>query len=98
MAAAEDVETQQKGMCAIFYQSNPLSRIFATSSDRANSREYMSVYPIRVTAFHVCLPNNPGFSFIKAVAMACATPEVRARMRFHLGGCRPVCIQKNDAN
>jgi hypothetical protein len=85
MAAAEDVETQQKGLVVINYQLNPFSRIFANKSEREEARRTMSCFPIRVSAIHLCLPDNPAFSVIRAVVMASATPEVRTRMRFHSG-------------
>jgi hypothetical protein len=85
MAAAEDVETQQKGFAGIYYQSNPQSKLLSSSSEREEARRIHRFFPIRVSSFHVCLPDSPAFSFVKAVAMAATTPEVRTRMRFHIG-------------
>jgi hypothetical protein len=85
MAAAGDVETQQKGMVGVFYQSNQSARTFDTISDRVETRRTFSCIPLRVSAVHVCVPDSPAFSLIKAVAMASVAPEVRLRMRFHSG-------------
>jgi hypothetical protein len=85
MAVAEDVETQQKGCVLVFYQSNPSIRVFSTRSLREETRQTLSVFPIRVCALHTCLPDNPAFSLVKAAVMASSTPEVRTRLRFHSG-------------
>jgi hypothetical protein len=85
MAVAEDVETQQKGCVLVFFQSNPMTRVFSARSEREESRRNMSVFPIRVSAIHTCLPDNPAFSLIKAAVMASLNPEIRTRMRFHSG-------------
>jgi hypothetical protein len=86
MAAVEnDVETQQKGCVLVFYLSSPLTWAFPTHSDREKSRRILIVFPLRVSAFHICLPDNPAFSLLKAAVMASIAPEARTRMRFHSG-------------
>jgi hypothetical protein len=83
--AGLDVETQQKGLVILFFQQNLSTQLFASRTQREVSRQMLNVFPIRISSMHICLPNNPAFSFIKSAAMAAAPPEVRARMRFHLG-------------
>jgi hypothetical protein len=85
MAGGEDIETQQKGFCGVFYQSNPSAMTFKSRSDRDLMRRTLLWYPVRFSAMHVCLPNHPAFSVVKTLAMASASLEVRARMRFHTG-------------
>jgi hypothetical protein len=81
----DDIETQQKGTVAIFYQSNPLTKILQNREERAMVRRLLSCIPMRFSGCHICLPDSPLFSLVKAVGLAAADPPIRARFRFHKG-------------
>jgi hypothetical protein len=81
----EDVETQQKGTVAIFYQCNPLTKVLSRSEERAMVRRLLSGLPMRFSSCHVCLPNSPLLSLVKAMVLATVDTAKRARTRFHKG-------------
>jgi hypothetical protein len=81
----EDVETQQKGTVGVFYQSNVMTKVLSSREERAMVRCLLSCLPMRFSSCHVCLPDSPLFSIVKAVGLAMGGPDIRARTRFHLG-------------
>jgi hypothetical protein len=81
----EDVETQRKGSVGVFYQSNPMTKVLSSGEERDMFRRLLSCLPMRYSGCHVCLPNSPLFSFVKAVGLAAVGPAIRARTRFHKG-------------
>jgi hypothetical protein len=91
MATSEDVETQQKGLVGIFYQMNPSTRVMFETEERAMIRRIINCIPLRYSGCHMCLPDSPVFSFVKAVGLAAAGPAIRKRFRFHFGTCFRGC-------
>jgi hypothetical protein len=81
----EDVETQRKGTVGVLYQSNPMTKVLSSGEERGMFRHVLSCLPTRYSGCHVCLPNSPLFSVVRAVGLAAAGPVIRAIIRFHKG-------------
>lgn len=82
LAAAEDEETQKRGLIGMLYFTNALSLI-----QRLNERRGPRLFdwlPIKVAGVHFCY-NDPRFRILQALLLLMMGKERRARVRMHEG-------------
>lgn len=86
---AGDIDTQRHGAVGIFVADKQhMERYQGGSADyRSDLSELMKCAPVRWSAMHVCLPEGPLFSMLKAllVIVLVGTNE-RLRIKFYSGG------------
>jgi hypothetical protein len=76
----EDVETQRRGMVAIYWPS-----LNTFIPDQNWGHMLVKGFPVRAAALHVCLPNTLAFRMLKAQIGLAVPTYVRRRFQFHLG-------------
>ncbi len=81
LAAAEDEETQKRGLIGMFYFTNALSTI--QQLHQRNPRIF-SWLPIKLVGAHFCY-NDPRFRLAKALLLLLMGKERRVRARVHQG-------------
>ena len=80
--AAEDVETQQRGLVSVFW---PQHHNFPDKREVEEAERVFEAVPSRITALHQCLPDTPAARLVKAVVSLSLDLESRTRMKFHSG-------------
>jgi hypothetical protein len=86
-SSAEDVETQRKGLVMVIYQPAQNAKVCTHPQERENVFRIMETIPVRISAVHLCIPDNSISRMIKAVMLVAIGPDRRARTRFHKGMC-----------
>ena len=83
---ADDETTQINGAASIvFFSPNEKIVVKYDYTEHQILRKFTSCAPVRYTALHFCMPNEPIFNFLKTVINALIRPEMRASSRFHRG-------------
>ena len=87
LAAAEDEDTQKKGLVTVHFHSDPASHHLSQSEERVMFHRLCDTLPLRVSAAHVCLPNDESEKFrqFKTWVTDSVGNETRKRLRFHYG-------------
>jgi hypothetical protein len=87
MAVSEDEDTQKKGVVIILFQNDPSTQIFSRAAERGMFHRLCDTMPLRVSAVHICLPNDESEKCqrLKSNAMDTFGNEARKRLRFHYG-------------
>jgi hypothetical protein len=86
--AAEDIETQQKGVISIFWPSFESAHKFPDKREATEAERVFDAIPTRIAALHQCCPDTPAFRLMKAVVILTLSVETRIRMKFHTGTYR----------
>ena len=76
---SEDEETQKQGFVTLAWPLKP------SLLKKQQSSAVISAFPIRVTAFHVCLEDNIGANV--ALRLLDVLPQVKMRAKIHVGEC-----------
>merc|ERR1719343_1276114 len=85
-AIADDETTQVNGAASLVFLSlNEKSVVRYDNAEHRIIRKFASCAPVRYTAMHFCMPNEPIYNFFKTVVHALIRPEMRASTRFHSG-------------
>jgi hypothetical protein len=86
MSAAEDVESQQKGVVFLVWPGNTSSmRNIPSQKDRTLHVKCNDAAPIRIAAVHFCFPNEPFFHLLRSVMAMTLGINYRLRLKFHVG-------------
>mmetsp|Transcript_10957 Transcript_10957/g.19680 ORF Transcript_10957/g.19680 Transcript_10957/m.19680 type:complete len:550 (-) Transcript_10957:1047-2696(-) len=85
MCVAEDIESQRRGLVAIFFQLSPNTKICTDTQERDFVLRFFEATPLRISAVHVCIPDDSISQMIKNLFLLAIGPERRARSRFHAG-------------
>jgi len=83
--AAEDVETQQRGVISIFWPSFEAAHKFPDKREATEAERVFGAIPTRMTALHQCTPDTPAYKLMQAVVILTLSVESRTRMKFHTG-------------
>ncbi len=81
LAAAEDEETQKRGLIGMFYFTNALSTIQQLHERKPRIFSWL---PIKLVGGHFCY-NDPRFRLAKALLLLLMGKELRVRVRVHQG-------------
>mmetsp|Transcript_27321 Transcript_27321/g.48345 ORF Transcript_27321/g.48345 Transcript_27321/m.48345 type:complete len:524 (+) Transcript_27321:363-1934(+) len=81
--AAEDVETQQRGVISIFWPSFEAAHKFPDKREATEAERVFGAIPTRMTALHQCTPDTPAYKLMQAVVILTLSVESRTRMKFH---------------
>ncbi len=86
MSAAEDVESQRKGVVFLVWPgANSSVRNIPSQKDRLLHMQCNNAAPIRITAVHFCFPNEPFFHFLRSIMTMTLGITYRLRLKFHVG-------------
>lgn len=86
MSAAEDVESQQKGVVFLVWPGNNSHvKNIPSQKDRALHMKCNAAAPIRITAVHFCFPNEPFFHLLRSIMAMTLGLTYRLRLKFHVG-------------
>jgi hypothetical protein len=86
MSAAEDIESQQKGVVFLVWPgNNSHARNTPSEKDRALHTKCNAAAPIRVVAVHFCLPDEPFFHLLRSIMAMTLGMTYRLRLKFHVG-------------
>ena len=81
--AAEDEETQKRGMVLLPYQVG--SKFYAPDlAYILESSKFFQFIPLRIVSVHICMENYLT-RLLGRVVMASVTPDVRSKHRLHEG-------------
>jgi hypothetical protein len=86
LSAAEDEETQRRGVVIINYYIGPLS-IRLDPERMTEGAALMHWAPLRIVSIHQCL-NDPLLRAVASILLLGAGREQRARVRVHGGMCQ----------
>lgn len=94
LAAAEDEETQKRGMVGIVYYVGNFTGHF---NHRLNQQvaEMSKWFPLRLTGFHLCF-DDQRLQTWKPLAMLLMGKQLRIRARFHHGTNKRTYRQTDD--
>lgn len=85
-AISDDETTQINGATSlVFFSLNEKSVIKYDKVEQRIIRKMTNCVPVRYTAMHFCMPNEPIYNFFKTIVHALIRPEMRASARFHTG-------------
>lgn len=85
-AIADDKTTQMNGAVTIVFLSlSEKTAVRYDSTEHRIIRKFANCAPVRYTAMHFCMPNEPVYRFFKTLIHALIRPEMRATTRFHNG-------------
>jgi len=85
-AISDDETTQINGATSlVFFSLNEKSVIKYDKCEQRIIRKMTNCVPVRYTAMHFCMPNEPVYNFFKTIVHALIRPEMRASTRFHTG-------------
>mmetsp|Transcript_13006 Transcript_13006/g.32830 ORF Transcript_13006/g.32830 Transcript_13006/m.32830 type:complete len:651 (-) Transcript_13006:320-2272(-) len=85
-AISDDETTQINGaVCLVFFSLNEKTSVRYDSIEHRIIRKFTNCAPVRYTAMHFCMPNEPVYKFFKTVVHALIQPQMRASTRFHIG-------------
>ncbi|KAG7349839.1 hypothetical protein IV203_012436 [Nitzschia inconspicua] len=79
--AAEDVETQQRGVISLFWPEN--HSLFPDKREAQEAQRVFGAIPTRIAAYHQCLPDTAFFRFTRAVVILSVDVVSRTRLKFH---------------
>jgi len=83
---ADDETTQINGATLVtFFSFNEKSVIKYDRSEQHIIKKMVTCTPIRYSAMHFCMPDEPVYYFLKTVVHSLIQPEMRATTRFHTG-------------
>lgn len=86
MSAAEDVESQRKGVVFLVWPgANSSVRNIPSQKDRLLHMQCNDAAPIRIAAVHFCFPNEPFFHFLRSIMTMTMGVTYRLRLKFHVG-------------
>lgn len=86
MTAAEDVESQQKGVVFLVWPGpTEGARSIPNQIDRALHMKCNEASPIRLAAVHFCYPNTPFFQLLRSIMTMTLNMTYRLRLKFHVG-------------
>jgi len=86
MSAAEDVESQQKGVVFLVWPGTTRSvRNIPSQKDRVLHMKCNDAAPIRIAAVHFCFPNEPFYHFLRSIMTMTLGMNYRLRLKFHVG-------------
>jgi hypothetical protein len=81
---SEDPETQRLGMVKILCLHNAYSNLFDPEDNRRISL-MLTGMPLKVSAVHICLPENPLLHAARATLLLIIGAKNRKRVRIHVG-------------
>ena len=82
LAAAEDEETQKRGLIGLFYFTNAIPVIQKLYERRPKLFDWL---PIKLVGVHFCYYNDPVFRLVQALVLLLMGRERRIRVRMHEG-------------
>ena len=86
MIAAEDVESQQKGVVFLVWPGGSQSiKNIPSQKDRTLHMKCNDAAPIRIAAVHFCFPNEPFYHFLRSIMTMTLGQSYRLRLKFHVG-------------
>lgn len=86
MAAAEDVESQQKGVVFLVWPGTSQSiKNIPCQKERMLHMKCNGAAPIRIAAVHFCFPNEPFYHFLRSIHAMSMGRAYRLRLKFHVG-------------
>jgi len=86
MTAAEDVESQQKGVVFLVWPGPTEGvRNIPNQTDRTLHMKCNEASPIRLAAVHFCYPNTPFFQLLRSIMAMTLSMTYRLRLKFHVG-------------
>ena len=94
LAAAEDEETQKRGLIGMLYFTDALpliQKLYEHSGPRL-----FDWLPIKLVGVHVC-HDDPRFRILHAVWLLMMGKERRVRVRIHEGMFPPLCLLEESA-
>jgi hypothetical protein len=91
LTAGEDLESQQKGIVIVAWPNADLSKQFKLRYPMHTGGRLLQMIlqfaPVRVTAFHFCMPgNDPFFRVLQSVFTLFLGVGRRSRLKVHAGG------------
>lgn len=85
-AISDDETTQMNGAVNLTFLSlTEKTTVRYDTTEHRIIRKFSYCAPVRYTAMHFCMPNEPVYRFIKTLVHALIRPEMRATARFHTG-------------
>jgi hypothetical protein len=82
---AEDVETQRKGVVFCIWPEGTKTLIISDLDEQKGIQRMMSALPIRISAAHICLPEEPISQLLQALLLLSMPKDERTRTRMHIG-------------
>lgn len=83
--AGDDVESQQRGVVAVFFPSFDAAHKFPDKREHVEADRVFSCMPTRLTALHNCSPDEPIYKLLQAVLTLALPAAFRSRIKFHNG-------------
>lgn len=80
-----DELTQQHGLSILFWATAEAKSVAGNSSYNRETSGLYSALAYRITAFHICLPDDPLCHMIKALVLMINGAEFRRVARVHIG-------------
>ena len=85
-AISDDETTQINGATSLtFFSLSEKSVIRYDKNEQHIIKKMASCAPVRYTAMHFCMPDEPVYYFFKTIVHSLISPEMRASTRFHTG-------------
>jgi len=86
VAISDDQTTQINGATSlVFFSLNEKTVIKYDKCEQRIIRKMTNCCPVRYTAMHFCMPNEPVYNIFKTIVHALISPAMRASARFHTG-------------
>jgi len=85
--AAEDFETQSKGIVVIIWPVPhvAMEHFKQRDQDIQLQKKWLFGTPVRVAAFHFCVPANPFVNALRMLLVLTLNKVMRSRLKFHVG-------------
>lgn len=84
--AADDVETQLKGIVVIIWPVSDITQHLHNKDDMMKlQKKILKGSPVRVCAFHFCVPDSPIFHLLRTIFTLTLDRDKRSRLKFHVG-------------
>ena len=80
---AEDLTTQRNGVVSLGFFSYDNNDLLVM--ERKRFLRFFEGVPLRWSAFHLCIPNNPAYNVIKGLLLTVIPKEIRQITRVHSG-------------
>lgn len=95
--AAEDEETQRRGLVCVIYQIGELSSKFADFEIAREAPKTVHWLPLRISGVHMCV-DNPLMKMFARILLAGSGRDFRAKHRLHEGKTTIKCphFSNND--